>query len=98
MWRVFIQQNQKLGAFQARLNPQSAWALRWAVTMGLLVVILPAIVLVLAAILVGVCVFFVLSLVGKIMALLGIGESESKPAAQPFDLRTNVRVMEEERL
>ncbi len=97
MWRVFVQQNRKLSAFQAGLNPQSVWALRWAVSIGLLVVILPAIVLVLAAFLVGLCVFLILSLVAKVMSLFGMKAGESRPTPQPLDLRENVRVMEEER-
>jgi hypothetical protein len=96
MWRVFLQQNQKLGAFQARFNAQSAWALRWAVTASLLVVILPAIVLVLAAILIGLCVFFILSTIARIGALFGMGGNESRPTSVDIGLRENVRVMKEE--
>ena len=96
MWRVFIQQNPRLNAFQARMNPHSIWAMRWAVTISLLVVILPAIVLVLAAMLVGLCVFFILSLVGKVMSLFGMGGNESKPASEEAGLRQNVRVVEED--
>jgi|GEM_PF-2888788 len=100
MWRILFQQNPQLNAFQARFNPQSLWALRWAVFTGLIVVVIPAIVLVLAALLVGMCVYFILLTLARVGALfgmgMGIGQNENRPTPDDVGLRQNVRVMDDE--
>ncbi len=96
MFKVFLEQNQSYRTFSTRLNGHPGWVLRWAFLAGTLVMVIPMFVFVTAGLLVGAIVFIILSLVAKLMNLLGLGQANAIPAEPDPDLRRNVRVVEED--
>ena len=87
MWRQYLRSHPRFSVWYERLDRSPGWVNRIAVTAAVLTVVLPLVLLALAALVVGVIVFTLLSIVARLLALLAGGG-----AAVP-DGRVNVRVV-----
>ena len=96
MWRILLQQNQTYRSLHARMGGHPTWVIRAAVTITLLVIVIPMIAIVCIGLLIGMCVFFVLSLIAKVMDLLGLSAPGPATSTMEPELRRNVRVVEED--
>ena len=98
MWRILLQNNRMAQPFLATASKYPAWVMRTAFTAAAITIILPMIVIVLAGLLIGFTVFFVLSIIARIMQLLGLEPASqhgtSAPEQPVSDGRDNVRVMD----
>jgi len=100
MWRMYIKQHPSIGPWYARIERQPSWVVKAATIAALLVVVLPLLMLTLAAVLVGLCVFFllaalltILNLVGKLISGQYHLPSKSDKTDGRDDGRRNVRVI-----
>jgi len=96
MWKVLLQNNRMAQPFLVTASRYPAWVLKITFLCAAITIILPMIVILFAGLLVGLVVFFVLSLVARILQLLGL-ESQpitQQPGAPIDDGRENVRVMD----
>jgi len=100
-WKVYIREHPRFGGYYRAVESKPSWVLRAAVTCAALVFAVPLILLVAAALLVGVAVFVVLGLAIKLMntadRMFGrTGDHIDHPAPPPPDPgRENVRVIRE---
>lgn len=93
-WKVFVQQDPRLSGMYQRVAGRPAWPARLAVLCAGAVIAIPLILLLLAALLVGMVVYFVGSAIASILPdSAGEKPQSSRPAD---DLRENVRVIRPE--
>ena len=91
MWRVYIRNSRTFGPIYERIERRPNWVARTALVAAALVVLVPLLVLFIAAIVVGAIVFLTLALIAAVLATVanlfnGLG---LRPAG-----RKNVRVIE----
>jgi len=95
MWRILLQQNPRFRSMHAQLGQHPAWVVRTAILCAVITLAIPMIVIIAAAMLVGLVVFVVLSLIAKLMSLLGLSPTAEAPGEPTVDLRRNVRIVED---
>ena len=91
VWKAYIRQHPRFGGWYTRVERQPSWAVKSAVIAGVLVVVVPLVLLTLAAIAVAAAVFVVSSLIAWVLGLFG------HPLREPTvrdDGRDNVRVID----
>lgn len=96
MWRVYIHQHPTLGPWYASVNRRPGWVTRTAVLAAVLVVVVPLLLLALAAVFVGLFVFVTLGLVGQVVAVVSDGWARATSGTQALwgrQGRRNVRVV-----
>ncbi len=97
MWQTDFRQSPIFIAWNRRLNSRQGWALRTAMLVAIVVVVIPCIVLVLAAMAIGMATFIVLSIIVKVMDVISPPRHESPLGAETPDVqRRNVRVIQDE--
>ena len=97
-WRVYVRGHPQFGPWYQRVESKPGWVWKAAITATLLVIVVPLILLTLAAVLVGVLVFACLGLVAAVMKLITGGLSPRDPRTpSPHDGRQNVRVIDPDR-
>jgi len=95
IWRLYFQQHPRLGPWFLRANQRHGWVTACALTAGALVVTVPLLLLVFAAILVGLVVFVTLATIVRIITgirTLWAGQGQHRPPWSN-DGRRNVRVI-----
>lgn len=99
-WKVFIDQDPRLGAMHRRLTGRAAWPMLAAVGCGVLVLVVPVVLALLAGLTVGLVVYVIGSAIAKVGDLLTGGGSGGSASAERTvspvsgnDLRENVRVV-----
>ncbi len=102
MWRVYMSRHRTFGPWYERVQRQPGWVVKLALTATVLVVVVPIVVLTLAALVVGLVVFTIAGLVAVGMRVLGGGvgnlfafgrRSRSSSPGALDDGRRNVRVL-----
>ena len=97
MWRVFIQNHPRYGKWYARIDRQPNWVVKTAIAAAVLVVVVPLVLLTMAALVVGIAAFLVFcliaGLIGAASRLFGGFGSSGDVATQDGDGRINVRVI-----
>ena len=101
MWRIYvrkyIEEHPKAGRWYARVERGPSWAIGPAVGVAALVIVVPLVLLSLAAVAAGLIVFLLLALVGQVFSVIrsiwrGLtGQRDGAPLAA--DGRHNVRVI-----
>lgn len=90
-WHEHIREHPTMGVWYERYRSRPSWVVRGALVAAVLVVVVPLVLLTLAAVIVGMLVFAALSLVASIGNLFG-GGRDVKPSGD--DGRRNVRVIQ----
>lgn len=100
MWRVDPEEYPNLGRWYINIQRQPSWALKTALLAGALVIVVPLVVLAIAAIVVGVAVFFVMSLIAGLLRIVRDitsfgrpGDASNPQQTRQGDGRVNVRIM-----
>ena len=96
-WRVYVRDHPQYGRWYQRVEGRPGWVWKSAITAAVLIIIIPLVLLSLAAILVGVLVFLVLGLIASILRLFQPGNRSGQPPMSPRsadDGRENVRIMD----
>jgi len=100
-WKVYMREHPRFGGYYRAVESKPSWVTRAALCCATLVIVLPLLAIVAAALLVGVTVFVVLGLAVRLMhtadRMFGrTGSSADPPAPPPPDPdRENVRVIRE---
>ncbi|MEM6332308.1 MAG: hypothetical protein AAF823_03110 [Planctomycetota bacterium] len=90
----YVRQSGRFGQAYGYVRRQPSWAVRLALTVGVLVVVVPVMVLVLAATLAAAVVLLIAGTLARAWRWLTVGGSTGTPAARPRDDgRRNVRVI-----
>ena len=76
-----------------RINQQPSWVARIAMLVVALVILIPILILIFAAMLAGIIVFAILSILNGIANLFGLGNKREAGPRQANDGRENVRVI-----
>ena len=99
MWRVYVRNHPKLGPLFVRVEQKPGWVWKIAMLAAVITVVVPLMLLAMAALLVGLVVFITLGILASIISsVTGLcGAGRSVPTNDP-DERVNVRVMRDERL
>lgn len=97
MWRSDIGQHPQFGIWYRRVQTQPSWVVKASLTLAALVVIVPLVMLALAALVVGVAAFLVLGVIANVVqAFQAAFGTSAGPAPMPRDSgRINVRVIDE---
>ncbi|MEE9211400.1 MAG: hypothetical protein V3U29_01980 [Phycisphaeraceae bacterium] len=100
MWRVYVREHPTFGSWYHRIERQPGWVSRIAVTAAVLVVVVPLVLLALAAITVGLVVFVTLGLIAQLVVMVrGVfvrGGMPSVASGASGGGRRNVRVLRDD--
>ena len=91
-WKVYVREHPQYGQWYRRVEGRPGWVWKAAVTAALLVVVIPLVLISLAALLVGALVFIVLGVIASILRLFQ--PTDRTPAGPPSDGRENVRIID----
>lgn len=105
-WRVYIREHPQFGTWYRRVENKPGWVWKAAAICAMLVIVVPLVLLTLAAAVVGLVVFAVLGLVAMVLnafaGIFGDGSSEQSPMARRgsghgrnHDGRENVRIIDQ---
>lgn len=94
-WRFYIRQHEVLGPWYARIERRPSWVAQIALIAAALVVVVPIVLLAMAAVVVGLAVFIVLGLVAQLAIMIRLGWARITSAGLDFPNRNrrNVRVI-----
>lgn len=99
-WKVYVRQHPRYGVWYQRVERQPSWVVKTAVALAVLIVVVPLVLLFLAAVAVGLIAFLVLGVAaaiwGGVARLLGGGGGgplKPRPGWRHDDGRRNVRVI-----
>lgn len=97
-WRIYIQENQWAGPWYRRVQQQPGWVTRLAIGAATLVIVVPVVILTVAAVVVGLAVFFTFGIIASLVRIVA-GLFSRNPAnrypTSKHDGRENVRVIDE---
>ena len=93
MWKTYVREHPQFGRWYVGVERQPSWVVKAAAIAGVLVIVVPVVLLTLAALVVAGLVFLVGSLLARILRLFGNPMRE--PVRYPADDgRENVRVID----
>ena len=90
-WRAYVREHPTFGTYYARVERQPGWVVRLTLLAAVLVIVVPLMILTLAAVLTAGVVFVLASLVARVASLFTRGPRDVGPTD---DGRENVRVIE----
>lgn len=91
-WQEYVRVHPTMGVWYERYRRRPSWVTRGALLAGALVIVVPLVVLTVAAVVIGMGVFFVLSALAWVAGLFsGVGATQRTPGD---DGRQNVRVIQ----
>jgi hypothetical protein len=98
MWRIFLQNNRFTKPVITTAGRYPAWVMKTAFFAAAITIIFPTTIIVLLGLLIGGLVFFVLSIIARVLQLLGLEANPNAQSPDPpaNDGRENVRVMDSE--
>ncbi len=99
MWKVYLRSHPRFGTWYTRVERQPGWVTRLALLAAVLVVVVPAVLLTLTALVVGLAVFIVLGVLAGIVRLVrGVLTGQAGPSVPETQNggRVNVRVIQRE--
>lgn len=93
-WKVYVREHPQYGTWYRRVEGRPGWVWKWAVGAALLVIVVPLILITLAAVAVGALVFLVLGAVASVLRLFSSSPRHILRPPSGNDGRENVRIID----
>lgn len=93
-WKVYVREHPKYGTWYRRVEGRPGWVWKWAIGAALLVIVVPLILITLAAVVVGTVVFVVLGFIASVLRLFLPSDRPVKTPSNADAGRENVRIID----